>query len=119
MTNRRSLRFSKRTCPICGSNEVARDESKGDLLCTNCGHLIVRDDGRSVGKFEIAQTVKRNGKMDFAALKNATGASDSQLYSVIQNMVQMNILNEIGGTYSLTKKGRRWYRQRLGQEWGY
>lgn len=119
MTNRRSLRFSKRTCPICGSNEVARDESKGDLLCTNCGHLIVRDDGRSVGKFEIAQTIKRNGKMDFASLKNATGASDSQLYSVIQNMVQMNILNEIGGTYSLTKKGRRWYRQRLGQEWGY
>lgn len=119
MTNRSSLRFSKRTCPICGSNEVARDESKGDLLCTNCGHLIVRDDGRSVGKFEIAQTIKRNGKMDFASLKNATGASDSQLYSVIQNMVQMNILNEIGGTYSLTKKGRRWYRQRLGQEWGY
>ncbi|MHA2179574.1 MAG: TFIIB-type zinc ribbon-containing protein, partial [Candidatus Thorarchaeota archaeon] len=55
--SRRSLRFSKSTCPICGSKEVARDDNKGDLLCTNCGHIIVRTETRAVGKYDIAQHI--------------------------------------------------------------
>jgi len=31
----------------------------------------------------------------------------------------MDLVVQIGGQWSLTKKGNRWYRQRLGQEWGY
>jgi predicted transcriptional regulator len=89
------------------------------MLCTNCGHIIVREETRAVGKFDIAQTLKREGKMNFEKLKQATGSSDASLYNVLQNMVSMGLLNEITGTYSLTKKGQRWYRQRLGQEWGY
>jgi len=119
MSHRRSLRFAQTTCPICGSREVARDDHKGDLLCTNCGHIIVRTETRAVGKFDIAQHLKRNGKMDFAALQKVTAASDDKLYGVIRNMVDMGLLAEIQGQYSLTKKGQRWYRQRLGQEWGY
>ncbi|MFW9851253.1 MAG: TFIIB-type zinc ribbon-containing protein, partial [Candidatus Thorarchaeota archaeon] len=119
MSHRRSLRFSKTACPICGSREVARDDHKGDMLCTNCGHIIVREDTRSVGKFDIAQALKREGKLNFDKLKQVTGASDASLYNVLQNMVSMGLLNEITGQYSLTKKGQRWYRQRLGQEWGY
>ena len=119
MSHRRTLRFSKTTCPICGSKEVARDNNKGDMLCTNCGHIIVREDTKSVGKFEIAQALKREGKMSFEKLKQSTGSSDAQLYNVVQNMSSMGLLQDIMGTYSLTKKGQRWYRQRLGQEWGY
>ncbi|MHA2351558.1 MAG: TFIIB-type zinc ribbon-containing protein [Candidatus Thorarchaeota archaeon] len=119
MSHRRSLRFSKTTCPICGSKEVARDDNKGDLLCTNCGHIIVRTETRSVGKFDVAQHLKRNGKMNFSSLQQVTGASDDKLFGVIQNMVNMGLISDIGGNYSLSKKGQRWYRQRLGQEWGY
>ena len=119
MSHRRSLRFSKATCPICGSKEVGRDESKGDLICTNCGHIIVRKETRSVGKFDIAQHLRREGRMDFAAIRKVTEASEDKLFEVIESMVRMGIIQEIGGIYSLTKRGRRWYRQRLGQEWGY
>jgi uncharacterized Zn finger protein (UPF0148 family) len=119
MSHRRSLRFSKSTCPICGSKEVARDDNKGDLLCTNCGHIITRKETRAVGKFEVAQLLKREGKMNFEKLSSATGASDDKLFGVIDNMINMDLLQEIGGLYSLTKRGQRWYRQRLGQEWGY
>ena len=119
MSHRRRLRFAKTSCPICGSNEVARDDHKGDLLCTNCGHIIVREETRAVGKFQIAQALKREGRMNFDHLKQATGSSDAQLYNVVQNMENMGLLQQIGGMYSLTKKGQRWYRQRLGQEWGY
>lgn len=119
MSHRRSLRFSKTTCPVCGGKEVARDDLKGDLLCTNCGHIIIREDSKAVGKFEVAQAIKRDGKMNFQRLKSATGASDDKLYSVLQNMVQMGLIQELMGEYSLTKRGQRWYRQRLGQEWGY
>ena len=119
MSHRRSLRFAKTTCPICGSKEVARDDYKGDLLCTNCGHIIVRTETRSVGKFDIAQHLKRNGKMNFAELQQVTGASEDKLFGVIRNMLDMGLLSEVQGQYSLSKKGQRWYRQRLGQEWGY
>jgi transcription initiation factor TFIIIB Brf1 subunit/transcription initiation factor TFIIB len=119
MSHRRSLRFSKTTCPICGSREVARDDNKGDLLCTNCGHIIIRTETRSVGKFDIAQHLKRNGVMNFPKLQEVTGASDDKLFGVLRSMVEMELLSEIQGQYSLTKKGQRWYRQRLGQEWGY
>lgn len=117
--HRRSLRFAKTTCPVCGAKEVARDDHKGDLLCTNCGHIIVREETRATGKFDIAQILKREGKMDFDALRRATGAANASLYTVLQNMVNMGLLQEIMGQYSLTKQGQRWYRQRLGQEWGY
>ncbi len=119
MSNRRSLRFAKTTCPVCGSREVARDDHKGDLLCTNCGHIIVRTETRAVGKFDIAQHLKRNGKMDFESLRHATGASEDKLFGVVRSMEEMGLLSEMQGQYSLTKKGQRWYRQRLGQEWGY
>ncbi|MFW9921464.1 MAG: TFIIB-type zinc ribbon-containing protein [Candidatus Thorarchaeota archaeon] len=119
MSHRRSLRFSKTSCPICGAKEVARDDHKGDMICTNCGHIVTRQETRSTGKFDIAQTLKREGKMDFEQLKQATGAADASLYNVVQNMISMGLLQDIMGVYSLTKKGQRWYRQRLGQEWGY
>ncbi|MDF1540918.1 MAG: TFIIB-type zinc ribbon-containing protein [Candidatus Thorarchaeota archaeon] len=119
MSHRRALKFTKTACPICGSREVARDDHKGDMLCTNCGHIIVREETKSVGKFEIAQALKREGKMDFEKLKQATQASDASLYNVVQNMENMGLLQNLMGNYSLTKKGQRWYRQRLGQEWGY
>ena len=119
MSHRRSLRFSKTTCPICGSKEVARDDHKGDLLCTNCGHIIVRTETRAVGKFDIAQHIKRNGKMSFPMLQEVTNASDDKLLGALYSMVEMGYLTEIQGVYSLTKKGNRWYRQRQGQEWGY
>ncbi len=119
MGHRRSLRFSKATCPICGSKEVARDDVKGDLLCTNCGNVVERKDTRAVGKFDIAQHLRREGKMDFQELKKATGASDDKLFGVLHNMVSMGLLQEFRGVYSLTKRGQRWYRQRLGQAWGY
>ena len=86
MSHRRSLRFSKTTCPICGSKEVARDDNKGDLLCTNCGHIIVRTETRTVGKYDIAQHIKRNGKMTFPMLQSATSASDDKLFGVIRNI---------------------------------
>ena len=119
MSHKRGLRFSKATCPICGSKEVARDDLKGDLLCTNCGEVVSRRETRSVGKFDIAQHLKREGNMDFRMLQKATGASDDKLFGVIENMINMGLLQEIRGKYSLTKRGQRWYRQRLGQEWGY
>ncbi len=119
MSHKRSLRFAKTTCPICGSKEVARDDHKGDLLCTNCGHIVTRTESRAVGKFDIAQHLKRNGKMSFTKLKEVTGASDDKLFGVLQNMESMDLVVQIGGDYSLTKRGQRWYRQRLGQEWGY
>ncbi|MBN2229299.1 MAG: TFIIB-type zinc ribbon-containing protein [Candidatus Thorarchaeota archaeon] len=119
MSHRRSLRFSQATCPICGGKEVARDDLKGDLLCTNCGHIVTRTETKAVGKFEIAQHLKRNGKMNFAALQKATGASEDRLFGVLDDMMEIGYLNEIQGQWSLTKKGQRWYRQRLGQEWGY
>ncbi|UCE09714.1 MAG: hypothetical protein JSW61_12185 [Candidatus Thorarchaeota archaeon] len=119
MSHRRSLRFSKATCPICGSQEVARDDLKGDLICTNCGEIVSRKETRAVGKFDIAQLLRRDGKMSFAKLRETTGASDDKLFGVLQSMVQMGLLQEISGKYSLTKRGQRWYRQRLGQEWGY
>jgi len=34
-------------------------------------------------------------------------------------MEDMDLVMQISGNWSLTKKGQRWYRQRLGQEWGY
>jgi transcription initiation factor TFIIIB Brf1 subunit/transcription initiation factor TFIIB len=119
MSHRRSLRFSQSTCPVCGGKEVARDDLKGDLLCTNCGHIVTRSESRSVGKFDIAQHLKRNGRMTFPRLKEVTGASDDKLFGVLANMESMDLISQIGGQYSLTKKGQRWYRQRLGQEWGY
>lgn len=119
MSHRRSLRFSQSTCPVCGGKEVARDDLKGDLLCTNCGHIVTRSESRSVGKFDIAQHLKRNGKMTFPRLKEVTGASDDKLFGVLQNMENMDLITQIAGQYSLTKRGQRWYRQRLGQEWGY
>lgn len=57
--------------------------------------------------------------MNFAGLQQVTGASDDKLFGVIHNMEEMGLLSEFQGQYSLTKKGQRWYRQRLGQEWGY
>ena len=119
MSHRRSLRFSQSTCPVCGGKEVARDDLKGDLLCTNCGHIVTRTESRSVGKFDIAQHLKRNGKMTFSRLKEVTGASDDKLFGVLSGMESMDLVTQIAGQYSLTKKGQRWYRQRLGQEWGY
>ncbi len=119
MSHRRALRFSKTTCPYCGSREVARDDLKGDLICTVCGEVVSRRETRAVGKFDVAQTLKRNGRMDFKSLREATGASDDKLFAVLQSMIQMGLIQEIGGVYSLTKRGQRWYRQRLGQEWGY
>ena len=119
MSHRGRLRFAKSTCPICGSKEVARDDHKGDMLCTNCGHIIVREETRAVGKFQIAEALKREGKLKFEHMKEITGASDASLYSVVQNMENMGLIQQIGGLYSLSKKGQRWYRQRLGQEWGY
>jgi transcription initiation factor TFIIIB Brf1 subunit/transcription initiation factor TFIIB len=119
MSHRRTLRFSQATCPVCGGKEVARDDLKGDLLCTNCGHIVTRSESRSVGKFDIAQHLKRNGRMTFPRLKEVTGASDDKLFGVLANMESMDLISQIGGQYSLTKKGQRWYRQRLGQEWGY
>jgi len=119
MSHRRSLRFSQSTCPVCGGKEVARDDLKGDLLCTNCGHIVTRTESRSVGKFDIAQHLKRNGKMTFPRLKEVTGASDDKLFGVLSGMESMDLVTQIAGQYSLTKKGQRWYRQRLGQEWGY
>ncbi len=119
MSHRRGLRFAKTTCPVCGSKEVARDDSKGDLLCTNCGHIMTRRETRAVGKYEVAQHLKRNGKMTFPMLREVTGASDDKLFGVIQSMENMGLIQDIGGKYTLTKRGQRWYRQRLGQEWGY
>lgn len=98
---------------------MARDDIKGDLLCTNCGNVVERRETRAVGKFDVAQHLKREGNMDFEKLKKATGASDDKLFGVIQSMVSMSLLQELRGIYSLTKRGQRWYRQRLGQEWGY
>ena len=57
--------------------------------------------------------------MNFASLQQATGASEDKLLGVLYSMVEIGYLSEIQGVYSLTKKGQRWYRQRLGQEWGY
>jgi len=57
--------------------------------------------------------------MNFTRLKEVTGASDDKLYGVLQNMEDMDLVMQISGNWSLTKKGQRWYRQRLGQEWGY
>ena len=119
MSHKRSLRFSKATCPICGSREVARDEHKGDLICTNCGHIVTRSDTRSVGKFQLAQILKREGNMTFERLREITGASDDKLYSALDGMVDMGLVDQISGKYRLSKRGQRWYRQRLGQEWGY
>lgn len=119
MADKRGLRFSKATCPICGCKEVAHDSRKGELLCTNCGHIIVRKETRSVGKFEIAQRLKRNGSMDFSSLVKATNASEDSLFGALQSMEDRGIIRNSGNQYMLTKKGRRWYRQRLGQEWGY
>jgi predicted transcriptional regulator len=104
---------------VCGGKEVARDDLKGDLLCTNCGHIVTRTESRSVGKFDIAQHLKRNGKMTFPRLKEVTGASDDKLFGELQSMENMDLVIQMAGQYSLTKKGQRWYRQRLGQEWGY
>ncbi|TFF92284.1 TFIIB-type zinc ribbon-containing protein [Candidatus Thorarchaeota archaeon] len=119
MSHRRSLRFSKTPCPICGSKEVARDDHKGDLLCTNCGHIITRTETRAVSKFSVAQQLKRNGRLTFSSLREVTGASEDKLFGVLQNMENMDLVQKIGENYSLTKRGQRWYRQRLGQEWGY
>lgn len=117
--NRRSLRFSHSTCPVCGSNEVARDDLKGDLLCTNCGHIVNRGETRSVGKVDIAQYLRREGKLTFPRLLEITGASEDKLFGVLQSMVEMGLLEQIESSYQLTKRGLRWYRQRLGQEYGY
>jgi transcription initiation factor TFIIIB Brf1 subunit/transcription initiation factor TFIIB len=119
MSHRSSLRFSKTPCPICGSKEVARDDNKGDLLCTNCGHIITRSETRAVSKFSVAQQLKRNGKLPFSRLREMTGASEDKLFGVLQSMESMDLIQKIGEDYSLTKRGQRWYRQRLGQEWGY
>ncbi|MGY5852618.1 MAG: TFIIB-type zinc ribbon-containing protein, partial [Candidatus Thorarchaeota archaeon] len=80
--SRRGLRFSKTTCPICGSKEVARDDLKGDLLCTNCGQVITRRETRAVGKFEVAKILRDQGRMDFPKLRDQTGASDDKLFGV-------------------------------------
>jgi len=119
MSARRGLRFAHSTCPVCGSNEVARDDLKGDLLCTNCGQIISRSETRAVGKFDIAQHLKREGKMTFPKLLEATSSSEDKLFGAIQSMVGMGLIEEFEGAYRLTKRGQRWYRQRLGQEWGY
>ncbi|RLI48926.1 MAG: hypothetical protein DRO73_07885, partial [Candidatus Thorarchaeota archaeon] len=68
------MRFAKTVCPICGSKEVARDDLKGDLLCTNCGHIITRRETRAVSKFEVAQHLKREGKLSFKQLQDITNA---------------------------------------------
>lgn len=57
--------------------------------------------------------------MTFPMLREVTGASDDKLFGVIENMENMGLILGIGGKYTLTKRGQRWYRQRLGQEWGY
>jgi uncharacterized Zn finger protein (UPF0148 family) len=119
MSHKRSLRFSKATCPFCGSREVARDEHKGDLICTNCGNIVTRRDSRSISKFELAQILKREGNMTFERLREITSASDDKLYGSLESMVDMGLVDQIGGKYRLSKRGQRWYRQRLGQEWGY
>ncbi|NWF95505.1 MAG: TFIIB-type zinc ribbon-containing protein [Candidatus Thorarchaeota archaeon] len=119
MSHRRSLRFAKSNCPVCGSSEVARDDLKGDLLCTVCGHVITRGETRAVGKFEVAQILKREGALTFGRLRELTGSSEEQLYGVLQSMIGMGILEEQAGSYRLSRYGQRWYRQRLGQEWGY
>jgi len=80
---------------------------------------MTRRETRAVGKYEVAQHLKRNGKMTFPMLREVTGASDDKLFGVIQNMENMGLVQDIGGKYTLTKRGQRWYRQRLGQEWGY
>ena len=80
---------------------------------------MTRRDTRAVGKYEVAQHLKRNGKMTFLMLREVTGASDDKLFGVIENMENMGLIQDIGGKYTLTKRGQRWYRQRLGQEWGY
>jgi hypothetical protein len=80
---------------------------------------MTRRETRAVGKYEVAQHLKRNGKMTFPMLREVTGASDDKLFGVIQNMENMGLIQDIGGKYTLTKRGQRWYRQRLGQEWGY
>jgi len=80
---------------------------------------MTRRDTRAVGKYEVAQHLKRNGKMTFTMLREVTGASDDKLFGVIENMENMGLIQDIGGKYTLTKRGQRWYRQRLGQEWGY
>ena len=80
---------------------------------------MIRRDTRAVGKYEVAQHLKRNGKMTFPMLREVTGASDDKLFGVIENMENMGLIQDIGGKYTLTKRGQRWYRQRLGQEWGY
>jgi hypothetical protein len=80
---------------------------------------MTRRDTRAVGKYEVAQHLKRNGKMTFPMLREVTGASDDKLFGVIENMENMGLIQDIGGKYTLTKRGQRWYRQRLGQEWGY
>lgn len=104
---------------MCGSREVARDDLKGDLLCTSCGHVIQRRETRAVGKFEVAQILKREGKSSFSHLREVTDASEENLYGVLQSMIGMGFVEEMQGAYTLTKRGQRWYRQRLGQEWGY
>ncbi|MBD3405023.1 MAG: hypothetical protein GF411_02670 [Candidatus Lokiarchaeota archaeon] len=117
--SRRSLRFSRATCPICGSKEVARDDLKGDLLCTNCGNIVTRRETKAVGKFQIAQQLKREGRLSFSALRDVTGASDDKLFGILESMERMGLIQKIGDSYSLTKRGSKWYRQRLGQQWGY
>lgn len=117
--NRRSLRFSHSTCPVCGSNEVARDDLKGDLLCTSCGQIINRGETRAVGKYDIAQHLRREGKLTFSKLLEITGSLEDKLFGVLQDMVSMGLIEEFESAYRLTKRGQRWYRQRLGQEWGY
>ncbi len=119
MSHRRALRYAKSTCPVCGSNEVARDDLKGDLLCTVCGHVIIRTETRAVGKFDVAQHLRREGELTFARLRENTGASDEKLYGVLQSMIDMGLVEQTQGKYRLTRSGQRWYRQRLGQEWGY
>jgi hypothetical protein len=119
MPDKRSLRFSKATCPFCGSQEVARDQHKGDLICTNCGNIVTRRDTKSISKFELAKLLKREGSLTFGHLREITQASDDKLYGILQSMVNMGLLDQIGEKYKLTKRGQRWYRQRLGQEWGY
>jgi hypothetical protein len=57
--------------------------------------------------------------MTFPRLKEVTGASDDKLFGVLASMESMDLITQIAGQYTLTKKGQRWYRQRLGQEWGY
>jgi len=76
---------------------------------------MTRRDTRAVGKYEVAQHLKRNGKMTFPMLREVTGASDDKLFGVIENMENMGLIQDIGGKYALTKRGQRWYRQRLGQ----